>query len=66
MHAQLALIALDMDIGPGACKMNFIRHSSAAARLIRNRLAHSNQPDDQLIGAVALLLIAEVFLSKCS
>jgi hypothetical protein len=63
IHAQLALISLTMDIDSTSNKP-FIHHTSAALKLIRKKLDANSEPDDQLIGAVASLLIAEVCLAR--
>lgn len=63
-HAQLGLIALTLDID-SSNNQAYVYHTNAALRLIRKKIEHApSKPDDQLIGAVATLLIAEVQTSN--
>jgi hypothetical protein len=58
-HAQLALTALSLD-ATSPDKASYLKHSSASMRLIRDKLSNNTEPNDTIMGAVALLLIAEV------
>ncbi|KAK5174119.1 uncharacterized protein LTR77_001199 [Saxophila tyrrhenica] len=58
-HAQLALTSLTLDVDSSG-KTSYLKHSSASMQLIRGRLSNNaGQFDDAVVGAVALLLIAE-------
>lgn len=67
-HAQLALVALTMELElNGSASFVTTKHSSAAVRLIRQKLQRSSGlPEDSLVGAVALLAIVEVSLRALS
>ena len=67
-HAQLALVALTMELDSyGLGSHMTVKHTAAAVKVLRQRVQNaSGIPENSLVGAVALLLIIEVSFTLAS